>query len=313
MCSDIVLLDATLRDGGLVNNHYFEDDLVRSLYQMNIEAGTDYMEFGYRADRKQFNPIKYGKWKYSSDEDIRAIVGDNKTSLKISIMADAGRCDYKKDIHDKSESPVDLIRVATYIDTISEAVQMIEYADRKGYETTCNIMAISKCSYAQLSEALDLILKSPAKGAYIVDSFGAIYPNMMKEYVQFFSDRLRMYGKFVGIHAHNNQQCAFANTIEALDVGAKWLDATAYGMGRGAGNCHLEALIGYLNNSKYHIEPVLEFVGKKMIPLKNSGTEWGYNMYYLMTGLKNKHPSSAIAATKANDMDFVQFNNKLCR
>ena len=59
---DVVVLDATLRDGGLVNDFYFTDDFVRDLYKTNLEAGVDYMEFGYRADKKQFDVNKFGKW-----------------------------------------------------------------------------------------------------------------------------------------------------------------------------------------------------------------------------------------------------------
>ena len=98
--------------------------------------------------KKQFDVNKFGKWKFAEDEDIRAIVGDNDTDMKISIMADVGRCDYKHSIRDRADSPVDLIRVATYINTMLEAIAMIEDAAAKGYETTCNIMAISKCQGA---------------------------------------------------------------------------------------------------------------------------------------------------------------------
>ena len=83
----IKILDATIRDGGLVNDFFFTDDFVKKVYDANIAAGLDYMEFGYRADKKMFEPSKFGKWKFASDEDIRSIVGDNPTSLKLSIMA----------------------------------------------------------------------------------------------------------------------------------------------------------------------------------------------------------------------------------
>ena len=82
---DVRVLDATLRDGGLVNDFYFSDEFVRSLYQMNCAAGVDYMEFGYRADKKQFDVNKFGKWKFAEDEAIREIVGDNDTDMKISL------------------------------------------------------------------------------------------------------------------------------------------------------------------------------------------------------------------------------------
>ena len=61
----IKILDATLRDGGLVNNFFFEDQFVKSLYSANISAGIDYMEFGYRASKKQFDTKSFGKWKFT--------------------------------------------------------------------------------------------------------------------------------------------------------------------------------------------------------------------------------------------------------
>ena len=140
---DIKVLDATIRDGGLVNDFYFTDEFIRNLYLANVKAGVDYMEFGYRADKEMFDANKFGKWKFAEDDTIREIVGDNNTDLKISIMADVGRCNYKQDIHDRADSPVDLVRVATYVNTMPAALDMIEDAHKKGYETTCNIMAIS--------------------------------------------------------------------------------------------------------------------------------------------------------------------------
>ena len=124
----IKVIDATLRDGGLVNDFFFDDKFVHDLYLANIKAGVDYMEFGYKGDREMFDESKFGPCKFCDDEYIRSIVGENNTDLKIAVMADVGRCNYKNDIHDRSESPVDLIRVATYLHQIPTAVDMIEDA-----------------------------------------------------------------------------------------------------------------------------------------------------------------------------------------
>ena len=202
---DVRVLDATLRDGGLVNDFYFTDDFVYDLYKANLAAGVDYMEFGYRADKKQFDVNKFGKWKFAEDEDIRAIVGDNDTDMKISIMADVGRCDYKHSIGDRADSPVDLIRVATYINTMPEAIAMIEDAAAKGYETTCNIMAISKCQERNIQTALEMLAKSSVKGVYVVDSYGSLYPIQIREITDMYLKAMAESGKLVGIHAHNNQ------------------------------------------------------------------------------------------------------------
>ena len=51
---DIKVMDCTLRDGGLVNNFEFTDEFVKDLYEANVAAGVDYMEFGYKADKDIF-------------------------------------------------------------------------------------------------------------------------------------------------------------------------------------------------------------------------------------------------------------------
>lgn len=309
--SDVRVIDATLRDGGLVNDFYFTDDFVRALYLTNIKAGVDYMEFGYKASEELFDTSKFGKWKFCKDEDIRAIVGDNNTDLKISVMADVGRCDFRKDFLNRSESPIDMIRVATYINTIPAAVEMIEDAAAKGYETTCNIMAISNTQERDVEAALDMLGRSSVNGLYIVDSYGALYPEQIARVADTFLNAAAKYGKKVGIHAHNNQQLAFANTIEAVGDGVDWLDATYATMGRGAGNCAMELLLGFLKNPKYNVYPALQFIEKHMNKLRDDGVQWGYDIQYLMTGLLNQHPRTAISFTKEQRRDYAEFYKEL--
>lgn len=308
---DIKVVDCTLRDGGLVNDFFFTDEFVKQLYITNIKAGVDYMEMGYKASRELFDESKFGKWKFSDDEDIRAVVGDNETEMKISVMADVGRCDYKKDIAKKSDSPVDLVRVATYINTIPQAVDMIMDASDKGYETTVNIMAISQAQETDVQVALDMLGQTPVQCFYIVDSYGSIYPEQMTRIADLYLNAAAKYGKKVGIHAHNNQQLAFANTIEAVGCGVDYLDATYSGMGRGAGNCYLESLIGFLHNPKYNLYPVIKFVEKYINPMREQGVKWGYDMQYLFTGLLNRHPKVAIDYTKSGRKDLTELYNEV--
>ena len=306
----IKVVDATLRDGGLVNDFFFEDDFVNELYKANVRAGIDYMEFGYRASKKVFDESKFGKWKFSSDEHIRQIVGENNSDLKLAIMADIGRHD-KDDFDQKVNSPVDLVRVAAYIQQMPEAIDMVEDAAKKGYETSCNIMAISHANDNEIKVALDMLGKSPVDVIYIVDSFGSIYPELMTRIADMYLEFAAKYGKKVGVHAHNNQQLAFANTIEACGDGVDWLDATYLSMGRGAGNCAMELLIGFLKNPKYNVYPIFRFIEEHMIKLREKGVVWGYDLQYLMTGLLNQHPRSAIQFTKEKRTDYSEFYKDL--
>ena len=307
----VKVLDATLRDGGLVNDFYFPAGFEKAIYEANVKAGVDIMEFGYKADKDLFDVNKFGPCKFCDDDFVRSIVGENNTDLKIAAMADVGRCNYKRDIIEKANSPIDMIRVATYLKEIPAAIDVIEDCVKKGYETTCNIMALSTGQESDIKAALDLLGKSPVDVIYIVDSYGSIYPEEMARVCDLFGEFAAKYNKKLGIHAHDNQKLAFANTIECVGDGVDYLDATYMSMGRGAGNCSMENLIGFLRNPKYKIYPVIQFLQDHMVPLKESGVVWGFDTQYLLTGLLNQHPRTAIAFTKDKRKDFTEFYKEI--
>ncbi|MDD5634523.1 MAG: nucleoid-structuring protein H-NS, partial [Candidatus Omnitrophica bacterium] len=135
---------------------------------------------------------------------------------------------------------------------------------------------------------------------YIVDSYGSLYSESVHFLVETFKKYLKT--KEVGIHAHNNQQLGFANTIQGIIDGCNYVDGTIYGLGRGAGNCPLELLIGFLKNPKFDIRPILEVITKEFLPLREK-MEWGYLIPYAITGMFNAHPRSAIAFRKTDEKD----------
>lgn len=309
---DIKVLDCTLRDGGLVNDFFFDDEFVRDLYKANVKAGVDYMEFGYKASKEVFNVKDFGKWKFCDEESIRDIVGDNDTDLKIAVMTDVGRTDYKKDIIDRKDSVIDLVRTACYIHQIPTAIEMAEDAKAKGYETSINIMAVSKVNDEELDDGLALIAKSAGVDTiYLVDSFGSFYPEQITRLADKYMDIAKASGKTIGIHAHNNQQLAFANTITAVKQGVSLLDATLSGMGRGAGNCYMESLLGFLKNPKYNLVPIMDLVEKHILKMKADGVQWGFDIPYLLTGILNSHPRSAIKFLKDGRTDYSKLQQEL--
>ena len=308
---EIKVVDATLRDGGLVNDFFFADDFAKALYNANTKAGVDYMEFGYKADKTLFDVNKFGPSKFCDDDYIRGVVGDGERKVKVAVMADVGRCNYKEDIHERAESPVDLIRVATYVHQMPTAIDMIEDAHKKGYETSCNIMALSTVQENDIRAALDMVGQSSVDVIYIVDSYGSIYPEEMARICDLYGEYAAKYNKKLGIHAHDNQKLAFANTIECVGDNVDYLDATYLSMGRGAGNCAMELLLGFLKNPKYNEYPVLEFIEKHMMPMKEQGVVWGYDLEYLLTGLFNQHPRTAIAYSKDKRKDITEYFKEL--
>ena len=238
-------------------------------------------------------------------------MGDNISDMKISVMADVGRCDFKEDFIPKSESVIDMVRVACYIHQIPAAVEMVEHFHNLGYETTCNIMAVSQANTDQVAEALEMLGNSSVDVIYLVDSYGSLYPETAEELAKKYLEAGEKYGKAIGFHAHNNQNLAFANTIETMSYGVSYLDATAMGMGRGAGNCAMELLLGFLKNPKYNLYSLLTFIENYMVPLKESGITWGYDIQYMLTGQLNRHPREAMAFTAENRRDYCEFYKSL--
>lgn len=306
---DIKVFDCTIRDGGLVNNYHFTDEFIKAHYETCVAAGVDYMEIGKNNSPTIMSEEEFGAWNFCKEEDIRKIVGENNTDMKIAVMSDIGRT-VPSELLPKSESVVDMIRIATYIHQLPAAIELIEEAHAKGYETTVNIMAISKSFDDELNEVLEQLAKTNVDIIYIADSFGSFYPEQINKLTEKYLAYAEKTGKKIGIHAHNNLQLAYANTIEAMMYGASFLDVTISGLGRGAGNCPLELLIGFLKNPKYKLMPVLKFIEEYIVPLEKE-LDWGYSIPYMLTGQLNEHPRAAMKARDEGDTKYREFYRNL--
>lgn len=305
---DIKVLDCSIRDGGLINQWQFTDEFVRATYQAACEAGVDYMEIGYKASKSMFDTQKFGKWRFCDDDDVRKVLDGLELKAKLACMVDIGRVE-EKDIVPVDKSPFDLVRVACYIREIDKAIALCDMLMDKGYETTVNIMAVSTNLEREIDEALQDLSKTKIPTVYVVDSYGAMtcldVTFLVKKY------RAALPGKTIGIHTHNNRQLGFSNTVQAIIDGATMLDASAYGIGRGPGNCCLELLLTFLQNPKYQVRPILELIQNYYLPLREK-IEWGYIIPYMITGVLNEHPRVAIAYRDSPERDdFVKFYDTL--
>lgn len=308
------VLDCTIRDGGLANKHQFSDEFVRAVYETCLAAGIDYMEVGYKNSPRTFPKGEFGPWKHCDEADLARVFGkhdEQKTGLKLAAMADATKSDWKEQLVPREQSVLDLIRVAFYAHQVSEAVQMIQCAHELGYETSANLMAVSNISEVEIDTVLEAIAPTPAQVMVIVDSFGHLYREQIDMLYKKYSQALGSTGKEIGIHAHNNLQLAFANTIEAIILGANRVDATMGGLGRGAGNCPMELLLGFLRNPKFKLRPVVKLLQDHIEPLREK-ILWGALVPYNITGHMNRHPNQAIKFLDAEgNRNFLRFFDEI--
>ncbi len=306
---DLKIVDCTIRDGGLNNDHRFDNELVRAVFKACCDAGIDYVELGYRNSKKMFDVEANGPWRFCDEDDMVAVTeGVDRKGAKVAVMMDAHKSD-PADLIPAEESVIDMVRVATYLKDLNKAIHTARHADELGYETTINIMAISHAYTNDLEEALDrLEAETAAKAVYIVDSFGALYQDQLHFLISKYQMHLQT--KEIGVHFHNHQQLAFANTIDGIIKDCTWADSTLNGFGRAAGNCCTELLMGFVKNPAHDILPILDVIGRYIIPLKQD-IEWGYHVPYMITGALNQHPRSAMAQMNLPEEngkhDYVKF------
>jgi 4-hydroxy 2-oxovalerate aldolase len=290
------ILDCTIRDGGHLNQWQFDPACVKAAYYAALKSGVNYFEAGYRypAGKKAM-----GLFAYSTDELLGELFVASE-SCKLSVMIDAGKCETTQFQDCRPEkTPLRAVRVAAYPYELEKATRMVEKLHDKGYEAFINLMASSELSKDNYSYLTAWRRKDVLSGIYFADSFGSFIPRDISEQMA----KLRAAGfERVGFHSHNNLQMAFANTLRALEEGAVCVDASIYGMGRGAGNLPIEILLGYLEKSgdnEYNTVPYLDVIERYFLKLFEE-IGWGYGLEALMGGLANIHPYYAENLFKNN-------------
>ena len=295
------VVDCTIRDGGCTNAWQFSPDLVHHTFEALLRAGVDVMEVGYWTSPGIFSRATHGPWRFCEEADLRDVV--HKSRMKLAVMCDLGRIQ-REDIQPASETAIDIVRLATYGRDVPEAIEILEHAQNLGYEVFCNVMAVSSNTPQEVDAFLMRLRESSIENVAVVDSYGAMYPHHLRYLVRKYKNWLRPEQR-VGVHLHNNQETAFANTIAAIDEGAAFVDATVFGMGRGAGNCPLELLLMYLDDPRLDVGPILELIDE-FTDLRDT-LHWGYHVPYAVTGWLNLHPNAAIQRMKQESRAPRQF------
>jgi len=283
----VKLFDCTVRDGGHLNGWNFSIDFVSALYHAAIEAGVDYFEIGYRFDNPRSD---WGYFAHCDDIFLKKTFQEND-KCKIAVMIDAGKCSSNKfQKCNIKNTIIKTIRIATYPDKLNLAFKLCEDLKDKGYEILINFMAISKYKKEDFEKIKNWKNKNILKSAYFADSFGAFLP----EDVTLYQNKLKSLGfENVSFHAHNNLQMAFANSIKAIENDFYSIDASIYGMGRGAGILPMELVLGYFNKKemyKYNPIPYFNVIEKYYYELSNN-IQWGYQIPSLIGGFQNIHPN----------------------
>ncbi|BHH82691.1 aldolase catalytic domain-containing protein [Desulforhopalus sp. 52FAK] len=296
----IQILDCTLRDGGYLNNWYFDLKMVKGVYRALSKAGVDIIEIGFRGTEKYFSREEFGAWRFSEDDLISHVISGIK-GPQIAVMGDYNKIDID-DFAEANDSPVDIVRLAVHKTDLAPCISLGERIKEKGYEVTIQAMGYANYTLQERRDLASRFKDSNLNVLYVADSYGSMLPDQIES---LFENLLDIPNVQLGFHPHNNLQMAFANTLEAIKHGASIIDATLNGIGRGAGNLPLEVILLYMemkNKGTYNILPILNCVDTYLTPLQDE-IEWGYQLPYMLSGMYQCHGSYA-----KNLLDLRQFN-----
>jgi 4-hydroxy 2-oxovalerate aldolase len=273
------LLDCTLRDGGYYTNWDFDRELVNTYLESFNHLPVDYLEVGYRS-----NPMEsyLGEYFYCPVSVLQHLKSKSNKKLVIILNEKDIRAEHVDALLGPIVGLVDMVRMAIDPKNFKRAIELAAEIKRLGFEVAFNVMYMS--TWADEKEFLELIpqVDQVADYFYMVDSFGGVYPQDVKDTIKMVRSKTQVK---LGFHGHNNLEMALANTLTAIDEGIDIVDATVTGMGRGAGNLKTELLLTVLN-----AKGKLDFPYNELSKTVDDFTklqkhyEWGANLPYMVSG-----------------------------
>lgn len=282
------ILDCTFRDGGYYTNWNFSKEFLSS-YLETVDTGiVDIVEIGLRT----IHSSSYlGPYAYTPTDFFE--ICKNYKKLKFSTLVNW------KDIKDnfnqfrklfpgKNRDFISLVRIVVKKINLIGIEKYISYLKDRGYEVALNIQRCDSLIFEKELAFKEKIEKINPDILYFADTNGCLDPSKAFNLVKRFAEIIDIP---IGVHMHNNQGLAYANTLQSIQGGATYLDSTFSGIGRGPGNTQTEYLSYFVKElSQEQILNIVEIIDKFFNPLKKKYL-WGENYFYFLSGINNQSAS----------------------
>jgi 4-hydroxy-2-oxovalerate aldolase len=235
----IKIIENTLRDGSYEIDFKFSEKNTLDIVTSLDKAGFEYIEVGHGLGLGAYNQEKFGIAQETDEVYIKA-ARRAAEQAKISAFFIPGIGSIG-DLTLAKSNGLDLIRCGINISNYKELLPYLEHAKNIGLEVAVNLMK----SYAVKSYEFSKITNEVSKWEladviYLVDSAGCMFPSEIKDYVE---RAVQECNVPIGFHGHNNLTLGIANTLQAINSGATFVDSCIRGMGRSAGNAQTEILV----------------------------------------------------------------------
>jgi len=239
----IIVHDNTLRDGMHPKRHQMTLEQMVSIARGLDEAGVPFIEVTH-GDGLGGSSVNYGFPRHTDEEYLRAVIPQLKrTKVSALLLPGIGTVEHLRMAKDCG---VQGARICTHCTEADIAEQHIAMSRKLGLDTVGFLMLAHMSPPEKLVEQAKLMESYGAECVYITDSAGYLLPDDVTARVGMLRDKLKPETE-VGFHGHHNLAMGVANSLAAIEAGAARIDASAAGMGAGAGNTPLEVLVAVCN------------------------------------------------------------------
>lgn len=291
--NNIKVLDCTLRDGGYINDWNFKQSNIKMMLNYLRDSELEVIECGFLSNKKVYDTDCSV---FDTMDRIKEVLPEERGNSKYVCMINYGEY-VAKDIPDYDGTSVDGIRIAFHKKNLDEALDLCREITKKGYMTFIQPMVTINYSDFELLKLAEAANEINPYALYVADSFGVMKKNDLLR-IFYLLDHNVNRNILLGYHAHNNLQLAYSNAQALVNANTnrdRIIDASVFGMGRGAGNLNTELFVQYLNDSldkKYKVYPLLQIIDKVLnkIYAKNY---WGYSLPHYLSATYNCHPNYA--------------------
>jgi 4-hydroxy 2-oxovalerate aldolase len=232
------LTDSTLRDGSHAVRHQFTTADVTAVVSGLDAAGVPVIEVTH-GDGLAGSSFNYGFGRCTDAELVAAAVRTVKQArIAVLVLPGLGTVENLKQVHGAGAQ---IARVATHCTEADVSIEHFAAARELGMETVGFLMLSHRVGPDELAGQARIMADAGCQCVYVVDSAGALLPDMVRDRVQALVAELGEDAQ-VGFHGHQNLSLGVANSIVAYENGARQIDGTLCALGAGAGNSPTEIL-----------------------------------------------------------------------
>ena len=244
--NSLLICDVTLRDGSHAYNHKISLEQISTYAKASDEAGFNYIEVGH-GNGLGASSLQVGESLFS-DKEMLQCAKSALINTKLSVHIIPGFATLEKDIKPAIDLGVDLFRIGCHCTEADITQRHISHIRSVGKEAWGVLMMSHMASAELLLEECKKMQSYGAQGVVLMDSAGAYTPQETHIKIKTLIENLEVP---VGFHAHNNLGLSVANSLSAIEAGARIIDGTAKGFGAGAGNAPIEIISAVLEKLKY--------------------------------------------------------------